>query len=190
MGKEGTVRGLHLSQKGEFMTVYVTLDPDTANPALILSEDLQDVRCGDKQQDLSDNPERFDKRLWVLGSEGFNEGTVYWEVEVGNEVFWVVGVARESVRRKGWVNMSAKEGIWAIDWNKPMPPVPPSSQSTLPRNSRRIRVCLNYEQRQVTFFNADNKAPIHTVTGANFAGERIRPFFGTKYYLRLCPISQ
>ncbi|XP_077672327.1 butyrophilin subfamily 1 member A1-like [Eretmochelys imbricata] len=170
--------------------VRVTLDQDTAHPALTLSADWLNVRLGDTQQDLPDNPERFNERPCVLGSQGFTKGAVYWEVEVGNEVFWVVGVARESVRRKGWVSASRKEGIWAIDWSRRMPPVPPSPQSTPPQKSRQIRVCLNYEGRQVTFFSADNEALILTVTGANFARERIRPFFGTKSQLRLCPCPE
>lgn len=174
----------------DFPAVRVTLDQDTAHPALTLSADRLNVRLGDTQQDLPDNPERFNERPCVLGSQGFTKGAVYWEVEVGNEVFWVVGVARESVRRKGWVSASRKEGIWAIDWSRRMPPVPPSPQSTPPQKSRRIRVCLNYEGRQVTFFNADNEALILTVTGANFARERIRPFFGTKSQLRLCPCPE
>ncbi|XP_039355525.1 nuclear factor 7, ovary-like [Mauremys reevesii] len=168
----------------------VTLDEDTANPELLLTGDRQGVRYTHKQQDLSGNPERFDKRPWVLGSQGFTEGTVYWEVEVGDEVFWMVGVAKESVRRKGWIDMSPKEGIWAIHWNRRIPPVPPSSQSTPPQNSKRIRVCLNYEQGQVTFFNADNEALIHTVRGASFDEERIRPFFGTKSHLSLRPCPE
>ncbi|CAM4664835.1 unnamed protein product [Caretta caretta] len=95
-------------------TVDVTLDPDTANPNLVLSEDRKSVRLGDKRQDLPNNPERFDTGPNVLGSEGFKGGKRYWEVEVGDKPEWALGVCRESVSRKGKVFLSPEDGYWAV----------------------------------------------------------------------------
>uniref|UniRef100_K7FWG7 B30.2/SPRY domain-containing protein n=1 Tax=Pelodiscus sinensis TaxID=13735 RepID=K7FWG7_PELSI len=95
--------------------VTVTLDPDTAHPQLVLSEDGKRVRRGHTWRDLPVSPERFESRACVLGCEGFSSGRHYWEVEVGGGERWAVGVARESVQRKDWIRHFPGEGIWAVE---------------------------------------------------------------------------
>ncbi|XP_065420776.1 butyrophilin subfamily 1 member A1-like isoform X5 [Chrysemys picta bellii] len=168
----------------------VTLDPDTAHPNLVLSEDRKSVRWGDTRQDLPNNPERFDIWPCVLGCEGFTSGRHCWEVEVGDGKCWAVGVARESVGRKGQISLSPEEGIWALerDWYQFRALTSPQTPLPLSRFPSRIRVCLDCDRGQVTFINAGDEAPIFTFPPGSVPGERIRPWLWVLgYQLRLCP---
>ncbi|XP_034645405.1 butyrophilin subfamily 1 member A1-like [Trachemys scripta elegans] len=170
----------------------VTLDPDTAHPQLVQSEDRKSVRRRDTWQDLPNNPERFEYERCVLGCEGFTSGRHYWEVEMGGGEYWAVGVARESVKRKGEIIFETQEGIWAVGhWGSQYLAVTsPRSPLVLKWVPRRIRVFLNYEVGQVAFFDADRGVLIFAFPPASFAGERILPWFwvwDTESQLRLCP---
>ncbi|XP_074975986.1 butyrophilin subfamily 1 member A1-like [Caretta caretta] len=189
------IRNTVLNQDKEsavYIAVNVTLDPDTAQSQLVLSEDGKSVRWGDTWQNLPDNPERFDSRACVLGCEGFTAETHCWEVEVGDGELWAVGVARESVRRKGWISLSPEQGIWAVgqcggQFRALTSPEAPLPLSQVPS---RIRVCLDCDRWQVTFSDAGDGAPIFTFPPGSIPRERIRPWFwlgvgGSR--LSLCP---
>uniref|UniRef100_A0A8C3HPG8 Zinc finger protein RFP n=1 Tax=Chrysemys picta bellii TaxID=8478 RepID=A0A8C3HPG8_CHRPI len=169
----------------------VTLDPDTAHPDLILSADWKSVRWGDTWQDLPHDPERFDTALCVLSCEGFTLGRHCWEVEVGDGERWAVGVARESVRRKGVISLSPEEGIWAVErwWGQIRALTSPITPLPWHRAPSRIRVCLDCDRGQVTFINAGDEASIFTFPLGSIPGERIRPWLwvGPGSQLRLCP---
>ncbi|XP_043086498.1 E3 ubiquitin-protein ligase TRIM35-like [Puntigrus tetrazona] len=90
----------------------VILDPNTAHPDLLLSDDLTRVRYSENNQPLPDNPERFDSYCCVLGSEGFKSGTHCWDVEVKESLWWSLGVTTESNQRKGGVFF--KTDVWRV----------------------------------------------------------------------------
>uniref|UniRef100_A0A8C8SEB2 B30.2/SPRY domain-containing protein n=1 Tax=Pelusios castaneus TaxID=367368 RepID=A0A8C8SEB2_9SAUR len=178
--------------QGSFPQVTVTLDPDTAHPRLVLSEDGKHVRRGQPLQDLPNNPERFDTAPCVLGREGFTSGRHCWEVEVGDWRCWAMGVARESVRRKGGIRYSPEWGIWAVERGGDQFRALTSPETSLPQSRvpSRIRVCLDCDRGLVTFFGAGDEAPIFTFPPGSVAGERIRPWlrvWGANTRLRLCP---
>ncbi|XP_053235242.1 zinc finger protein RFP-like isoform X2 [Podarcis raffonei] len=158
----------------------VTLDPDTAHPLLILSEDQMSVSWGKVCQDLPKDPGRFDTWPYVMGCEGFTAGRHFWEISVGSEWEWAVGVARESVKRKGELTAGPEEGIWRIGkWgdqyrvsSRNGPPV-----SILGREPKRIRVALNCEGGRVSFYDADTAALLYSFSEASFSGETLQPFF-------------
>ncbi|XP_043942836.1 zinc-binding protein A33-like [Protopterus annectens] len=156
----------------------LTLDPDTAHPNLILSEDLTSVRHDYIIQLLPDNPKRFDYYVCVLGSEGFNSGRHYWEVEVKNKIAWDVGVTRESSNRKGCFKMSAKQGYWRMMLSNGKEYTAEDSLSVdlnLTVKPLRLGLYLDYEGGEVSLYNADNMSHIYTFTD-KFT-ERIYPYF-------------
>ncbi|XP_064301338.1 E3 ubiquitin-protein ligase TRIM7-like [Phalacrocorax carbo] len=157
--------------------VKVTLDPETAGPHLVISKDHKTLRMGEGQQNLLDSPKRFTGSPSVLGSQGFTAGRHYWELEVGDGDSWAVGVAVESVRRKDSLSMAMGK-IWALrrDWDQQytalhMPPAPLALQ----KEPRQIRVHLDYEAGQVTFYNAENMVQILEFK-ASFT-EKVFPYF-------------
>lgn len=138
------------------------------------------MRLGNEAQALPDNPERFDSFSGVLGREGFTSGHHFWEVTVGSEEGWAVGVARKSVKRKGNLSVDPWCGIWAVEncggvCRAPTGPWEFSWFSGV--EPKRIRVCLNYDKGQVAFSNADTTAPIYTFSEASFERETLLPFF-------------
>ncbi|XP_032061019.1 butyrophilin subfamily 1 member A1-like [Aythya fuligula] len=163
--------------------VKVTLDPDTAHPQLVVSQDKSSVRRESEGQQVPDTPERFLYWCCVLGREEFREGRHCWLVEVEGERLkysgWAMGVARASVERKNCINRSPEEGIWAVlyDEGQLKSLTPPRTPLSLCPDPRRIWVCLDCTQRQVSFINADNGVEIFTFTAASFNGESIRPWF-------------
>ncbi|XP_065421056.1 butyrophilin subfamily 1 member A1-like isoform X1 [Chrysemys picta bellii] len=156
----------------------VILDPETAHPNLVLSKDQKSVRWGDTPQDLPDNPGRFNSVPCVLGCEGFTSRRHCWEVEVGDGQCWALGVARESVRRKGRISLSPEGGIWAVAWWEGQFQALTSPATLLPlsRVPSRIRVCLDCDRGQVTFIDAGDEALIFTFLLGSVPGKRIQPW--------------
>ncbi|XP_013878133.1 E3 ubiquitin-protein ligase TRIM39 isoform X1 [Austrofundulus limnaeus] len=164
-------------------SVDVSLDPDTANPWLQLSQDRHQVRHLGAWQDLPDHPDRFDTVVIVLGREGFTSGRHYWEVQVGDKDDWYLGVAKSSVNRKGRISVSTTHGYWALAMKKGqgyrVSTSPPLLLSLDPK-PKKVGVFVDYEEGQISFY--DLKAQTHIYTFEETLTEKIRPFF----YLYCC----
>ncbi|XP_038043723.2 butyrophilin subfamily 1 member A1 isoform X1 [Anas platyrhynchos] len=164
-------------------TVKVTLDPDTAHPQLVLLEDNTSMHLELTWQAVPNNPERFDCCCCVLGREEFREGKHCWKVELRGELEkdsnLAVGVARASVKRKGGINMSPEEGIWALQYDEGqiMTLTSPPIRFSVSPVPMRIWVCLDYSAQQVSFINAGDGEEIYVFKGASFNGESIHPWF-------------
>ncbi len=157
----------------------VTLDPDTAHPNLILSDDGKQVRHGDIRQKLPDTPERFDNHVSVLGKKGFSSGRCYFEVQVKGKTGWYLGVARESINRKGRITVSPSDGYWTVclrngdeyeAWDDP------SVSLSLRVKPQRVGVFVDYEEGLVSFYDVESSSHIYSFTAQSFT-EKLFPYF-------------
>ncbi|XP_059814427.1 zinc-binding protein A33-like [Hypanus sabinus] len=176
--------------------VSVTLDVETANPCLEVSEDRKSVRRTGTRRNLPDTGKRFTNWACVLGSEGFTSGRHYWEVEVTGNRFWCLGVAAESVERKGEFRLRPETGFWVIRRVDDVLHrdcdvfglISPESRLAAGPIPGRVGVYLSYESGTVSFYNAETKSHLHSFTGNKFTG-KLYPFFRTwdvNQWLRIC----
>lgn len=185
-------------REAQLYSVDVTLDPDTAYPSLILSDNLRQVRYSYLQQDLPDNPERFNLFPCVLGSPCFIAGRHYWEVEVGDKAKWTIGVCEDSVCRKGGVTSAPQNGFWAVSlWYGKEYWALTSPMTALPLRTplQRVGVFLDYDAGEVSFYNVTERCHTFTFSHATFCGP-VRPYFSLSYSggksaapLIICPMS-
>ncbi|XP_076587961.1 zinc-binding protein A33-like [Chaetodon auriga] len=153
----------------------VILDPNTGSPWLYLSDDLTSMTRGDKWQQLPDNPERNTKYSTVLGSEGFSSGKHSWEVEVGDHPDWIVGLAKESVDRKGEIFLSPEYGIWCLTHDSGKYSNGLSETVTVKKSLQRIRVQLDYDRGEVSFYDPEDMT--HIDTHKDTFTEKLFPYF-------------
>uniref|UniRef100_A0A8C4SVR7 B30.2/SPRY domain-containing protein n=1 Tax=Erpetoichthys calabaricus TaxID=27687 RepID=A0A8C4SVR7_ERPCA len=180
------------------LTADVTFDPETANQWLIVSEDGKEVRDTDTRQRVTDNPMRFDCYTIVLAREGFTSGRHYWEVEVRGKTKWDLGVARESVNRKGEITVSPCNGYWTV-WLRNENEYEALNDSSVPLPLRvkpqTVGVFLDYDEGQVSFYNAQSHSHLYTFTDS--FTEPLYPYFSpcnndsgkNAAPLVICPLS-
>ncbi|XP_036964338.1 zinc finger protein RFP-like [Acanthopagrus latus] len=159
--------------------VDVTLDPDTAQLYLMLSDDGKQVKHGDVKKNLPDNPERFDTCPCVLAKQSFSSGRFYYEVQVKDKTDWDLGVARESINRKGDITLNPQDGYWTIcsrNINEYYAPADPSVRLSLKHQPEKVGVFVDYEEGLVSFYDVDAAALIYSFTGCCFT-QKLFPYF-------------
>ncbi|XP_071598387.1 E3 ubiquitin-protein ligase TRIM35 isoform X1 [Heliangelus exortis] len=146
--------------------VPFSFDPNSAAGYLSVSEDLTSVTNSGYKL-LVDNPERFTSAPCLLGSRGFSSGFHIWEVEVGDSMNWRVGVARPRSDTPWTFHHDARSGFWYI-YRLPGKDGELCRASNAARSQaeagdlKRIRVELDCDEGELSFYNPDLKTHIYT----------------------------
>ncbi|KAM4606028.1 NACHT, LRR and PYD domains-containing protein 12-like [Polymixia lowei] len=174
----------------------LTLDPNTANRHLSLSERNRKVTRVEEEQSYPDHPERFDHINQVLCRESLT-GRCYWEVERRG---WVdIGVTYRGIKRGGrgddcWIggnnkswSLSCDDDRYSAWYNKQR-----TNISLLPSGCNRVGVYLDWSAGSLSFYrvSSDTLTHIHTFhstfTESLYPGFRVG--FGSGSSVSLCQI--
>ncbi|XP_067224567.1 NACHT, LRR and PYD domains-containing protein 3 isoform X2 [Chanodichthys erythropterus] len=144
----------------------LTLDLNTVNIYLTLSERNRKVTCVREKQPYPDHPERFDECPQVLCRESLT-GRCYWEVECSGS--WVnISVTYKRISRKGKSNdcvFGYNEKSWSLNCFNNRFTVKHNNKSTEisapSRLSNRVGVYLNWSAGTLSFYSVSDT---HTLT--------------------------
>uniref|UniRef100_A0A287CYL3 Tripartite motif family like 2 n=1 Tax=Ictidomys tridecemlineatus TaxID=43179 RepID=A0A287CYL3_ICTTR len=157
---------------------HITLDPETAHPCLVLSEDLRKVRIRNIQQGKPCHPGRLDFSATVMGLESFTSGRHYWEVDVEKATKWQLGISEDSADRRGNMPEASKVlltgslmGTSYTFWV-----FPPLKKVCLRKQMLKVGVFLDYEYGQISFYNVTERSLVYNFSSLTFQGV-LRPIF-------------
>ncbi|XP_045705516.1 ret finger protein-like 4A [Phyllostomus hastatus] len=187
---------LRMNPRMRRFQVDVTLDVDTANNHLYISEDLRRVRCVYEEQKRRACPERFSASLCVLGSPRLTSGRHYWEVDVGTSTEWNLGVCKESVPRQEKVVLSSERGFWIVSCREKdtfQASTRPVTELMVISSLHHIGIFLDFEVGTISFYDVSDGSHIFTFPLISVE-EPLRPFFAPGIpakddgsFMTLCP---
>ncbi|XP_014826900.1 PREDICTED: zinc-binding protein A33-like [Poecilia mexicana] len=167
----------------------VTLDPNTAHPCLVLSEDLTSLHYSQQPSCCPDNPERFHVSAEVVGMTSRSSGSHHWVVETGSNQDWLLGVASLSAPRNAEVAARPENGFWTLcfrDGELRAMSSPPTLL-TVTTKPEQVKVQLDYSKGTVSFFDHEDNSLLYAFT-QTFT-EPLLPYFYTQsnHHLRIMP---
>ncbi|XP_053471030.1 tripartite motif-containing protein 16 isoform X2 [Ictalurus furcatus] len=168
---------------------YLTLDPNTANHFLILSEKNRAVTFSVKNQQYSYHPERFDSCWQVLCKESVC-GRCYWEVKWSGDGVYI-SVSYKDIRRKGWGKQCVfglNNQSWSLCCSSSSLSFYHSNIKTDLRvpSSSRIGVYVDHSAGSLSFYSiSDTMKLLHRVH-TTFTQPLYAGFWVSKGNVRLC----
>ncbi|OXB74349.1 UNVERIFIED_CONTAM: hypothetical protein H355_002414 [Colinus virginianus] len=148
------------------------------------TKDGKSVKDTGEIRQVPSKEERFDSHIFVLAKEGYASGKHYWEVDVGKRRNWVLGVASETVARKGTLTLSPKNGFWVIgltDGQEYWAHTEPWTRLTVGGRPQKIGIFLDISANKLSFYNVNKKKDMYTFAtiGDSRQGTKFVPLFST-----------
>ncbi|XP_040203923.1 E3 ubiquitin-protein ligase TRIM11-like [Rana temporaria] len=159
----GVTEGIYIQK-----AVDILLDEDTANNDVFISYDKKTASRSGGLQNRPHSWKRFRDYNQVLGSQSFSSGRHYWEVDVQRSNNWIIGMCYANIHRYGknsYIGDNNKS--WGLDRKgKKYRAAHDEEVTELPYNipTNRIRVYLDYEAGQLSFYVCDPLCHLHTFT--------------------------
>ncbi|CAK7295825.1 Probable E3 ubiquitin-protein ligase TRIML2 [Vulpes lagopus] len=159
----------------------VTLDPNTAHPCLVLSEDRRSICLRNVQQDVPDGPGRFIFEATVLGVESFTSGRHYWEVDVEKATRWLLGISEDSGSGHSDLPTAARDKVLLIGsmmgTNYTFWVFPPLKRVSLRgEQMHKVGIFLDCKYGQLSFYDVTDRSLIYNFSSLTFRGA-VRPIF-------------
>ncbi|XP_077123013.1 E3 ubiquitin-protein ligase TRIM39-like [Ranitomeya variabilis] len=151
----------------------ILLDVNTAANNLLISDDLKSATWTEIRQNRPETAERF-QGYQVMSGRRFTSGQHYWDVEGSRSEWWSVGMCYPSIDRRGrqsYIGCNNKSwGLYGgLECNNQYSVMHDSKVIPLPHqiSSDRVRICLDYEAGQLSFYElCDPIRHLHTFTAA------------------------
>ncbi|XP_075200097.1 E3 ubiquitin/ISG15 ligase TRIM25-like [Anomaloglossus baeobatrachus] len=148
----------------------ILLDVNTAANNVHISDDLKTATLTRRNQNRPETAERF-QDYQVMSRRGFTSGRHYWDVESSRSGGWKVGMCYPSMDRRGRQSLIGNNNkSWILcRYNNQYSVKHDSEEIQLPDkiSSDRVRICLDYEAGQLSFYElCDPIRHLHTFTAA------------------------
>ncbi|XP_073485093.1 E3 ubiquitin/ISG15 ligase TRIM25-like [Aquarana catesbeiana] len=148
--------------------VDILLDEDTAHTDLCISYDKKTATKAGPYQPLLYSEERFMDYNQVLGSRSFSSGRHYWEVDLQRSNNWIIGMCYASIDRDGGDSLIGRNDVsWGLDRKGSKYKAVHDKNETVLHDivpGKRVRVCLDYEAGQISFYMGAPLRHLHTFT--------------------------
>ncbi|XP_068584925.1 protein NLRC3-like isoform X7 [Cebidichthys violaceus] len=166
----------------------LTLDTNTVNRHLKLSDNNREVTWVMKDQSYPDHPDRFDDYRQLLCRTGLT-GRCYYEVKWRGNV--IISVSYRGIRRKGnsrecrfgendqsWSLWCFDDGRYSVCHNKTVTDITSSSSSSSSSSSGRVAVYVDCPAGSLSFYRVSSDTLIHLHTFNTTFTEPLYPGFG------------